>query len=172
MRLGNMDQALNYLNQALEICRNALKDSACEANMLDFIGNLHFVKLNYQDAFKYYNQALEIRRKNQDLSGQAESLTNIAALLSKLAKHKEALKNLEEAQRLLDGKGTLTEQGLIIQEIGNVYSSLGDFQKAVDYHKQSRILFSQAGEKIKEYLSIGNIVSIYIYFIGRRNINS
>ncbi|NJS16286.1 MAG: tetratricopeptide repeat protein [Nostocaceae cyanobacterium CSU_2_110] len=55
---------------------------------------------------------------------------------------------------------------MILDGIGDVYSSSGDFQKAVNYHKQSRILFSQAGEITLESLSIGTIVSIYRNFIG------
>jgi tetratricopeptide (TPR) repeat protein len=145
IRLGNMDKALNSLNQALGICRNTLKDSVCEANILNSIGLLYSQKLDSKAAFENYNQALEIRRKNKDLSGQAETLTEMANLMSKLGKHKEALQHLEEAQKLLQGKGTPIEQGLILDGIGDVYSSLGDFQKAVNYHKQSRILFSQAG---------------------------
>ncbi|MBF2017868.1 MAG: tetratricopeptide repeat protein [Rivularia sp. T60_A2020_040] len=166
MRLGNMDKALNSLNEVLDICRNTLKDSVCEANTLNSIGFLYSQKLDSKAAFENYNQALEIHRKNGDLSGQSQTLREIAALMSKLGKYKEALQHLEEAQKLLKGKDTLIEQGLILDGIGDVYSSSGDFQKAVNYHKQSRILFSQAGEITLESLSIGTIVSIYRNFTG------
>lgn len=58
IRLGNMDKALNSLNQALGICRNTLKDSVCEANILNSIGLLYSEKLDSKAAFENYNQAL------------------------------------------------------------------------------------------------------------------
>ncbi len=166
MRLGNMDKALNSLNEVLEICRNKLKDSVCEANILNSIGLLYSQELDSKAAFENYHQALEIHRKNQNLFGQSESLRGIADLMSKLGKHKEALQHLEEARKLLKDKKNPVQQGLIIDEIGDVYSSFGDFQKAINYHKQSRILFSQAGKMTLESLSIGSIISIYRNFIG------
>jgi tetratricopeptide (TPR) repeat protein len=166
MRLGNMDKALNSLNEVLEICRNKLKDSVCEANILNSIGLLYSQELDSKAAFENYHQALEIHRKNQDLFGQSESLRGIADLMSKLGKHKEALQHLEEARKLLKDKKNPVQQGLILDEIADVYGSLGDFQKAINYHKQSRILFSQAGEMTLESLSIGSIISIYRNFIG------
>ncbi|NJS16287.1 MAG: tetratricopeptide repeat protein [Nostocaceae cyanobacterium CSU_2_110] len=101
MRLGNMDKALNSLNEVLEICRNTLKDSVCEANTLNSIGFLYSQKLDSKAAFENYNQALEIHRKNGDLSGQSQTLRGIADLMSKLGKHKEALQHLEESRKLL-----------------------------------------------------------------------
>ena len=166
IRLGNMDKALNSLNQVLEICRNSLKDSVCEANTLNSIGFLYSQKLDSKAAFENYHKALEIHRKNKDLSGQTESLREIAALMSKLGKDKEALQHLEEALQLLKGKNAPVQQGLILDGIGDVYSSSGDFQKAINYHKQSRILFYQAGAMTLESLTIGTIISIYRNFIG------
>ncbi len=121
--LGNYQEALHYLEQALKI-RREIGDRAGEGTTLNNIGLIHHNLGNYQEALHYLEQALKIRREIGDRAGEGISLFNLGHIhralgepdralrcwgasfrLAKATGHGALLKALEDLARLMGGSG-------------------------------------------------------------------
>jgi tetratricopeptide (TPR) repeat protein len=100
------------------------------------------------------------------LAEKAETLTNLGSLYHQIGKHDEALDYLNQARKIEQTQGLLIAEGLTIQEIGDVHTSQGNYQGAIEDHKQSIILFQRSGNKALESIGITRIISLYKNYIG------
>jgi tetratricopeptide (TPR) repeat protein len=72
-------------------------DRSGEATTLSNIGVVYNSISQPQEALKYYNQALPIRRSVGDRSGEATTLSNIGAVYTSISQPQEALKYYNQA---------------------------------------------------------------------------
>ncbi|MBD2606736.1 tetratricopeptide repeat protein [Scytonema hofmannii FACHB-248] len=165
--LGEMPQTLEPLNQALQIYRDTLKDLPKQAIVLNQIGFSYSQMGQPKTALKYYEQALDIQQTRQDLlPAQADTLTKIGSLHHQLGKQNEALDYLNKARKIQQAQGLLVAEGTTLQTIGDIYTSRGDYQRALESHKQAIILFQKGVNKALESRGIVRIISIYKNYLG------
>ena len=165
--LGEIPQTLEPLNKALQIYRDTLKDLPQQAIVLNQIGFSYSQMGEPKTALKYYEQALKIQQTRQDLlPAQANTLRNIGSVHYQLGKHNEALDYLNKARNIQQAHSLFVDEGSTVQTIGDIYVSQGDYQKALESHKQARILFQKGGNQSLESMGIGRIISIYKNYLG------
>ncbi|MGC1121116.1 MAG: tetratricopeptide repeat protein, partial [Candidatus Methanofastidiosia archaeon] len=97
---GDLDQALNYLKEALEIHRQ-IGYKQGEANQLGNIGLIYSDKGDLDQALNYLKEALEIHRQIGYKQGEASDLGNIGLIYSDKGDLDQALNYLKEALEIL-----------------------------------------------------------------------
>ncbi|WP_081594674.1 CHAT domain-containing protein [Allocoleopsis franciscana] len=74
---------------------------------------------------------------------------------------RQAITKFEEALPLYRAVGDRQSESLILNEIGYIYSDLGEKQKALEYYNQSLPLRRAAGDKRGEAVTLNNIGRVY-----------
>jgi tetratricopeptide (TPR) repeat protein len=77
-----------------------------------------------------------------------------------------ALKKYEEALTIFNRVGATREKGVTINQIGQIYSSLGQYQKALEYGEKSLAISQKIGDMAEVAPSLNNLGQIY-YFLGQ-----
>ena len=75
--------------------------------------------------------------------------------------YREALNNFEQALVIFREIGERKSEGVILNNIGEVYRSLGEYPKALDYYQQSLAIDKQVGDKAGEGITLNNIGLVY-----------
>jgi CHAT domain-containing protein/Tfp pilus assembly protein PilF len=76
---------------------------------------------------------------------------------------RKAIAKFEEALKLYREAGDRTQEAVTLNNIGLVYSNLGEKQKALEYLGQSLPVSRAVGDRSQEAITLSNIGSIYDY---------
>ena len=100
-----------------------------------------------QKALDFYSQALQIRQKVGDLSGEASTLANIGVVYQNLGQGKLALGFYTQALPLLQKTGDRLGQATTLNNIGTLDDSLGDKAGALTNELVALSLAHAPGER-------------------------
>ncbi|MCV3217490.1 CHAT domain-containing protein [Plectonema radiosum NIES-515] len=107
---GELDQALSYNKQSLEI-KLRLKDQIGTGNSIGFRGSIYLARGEYPEALNEFKQSLEIMKQLRNYSGEASTLTDIGLALLYLGQIEEAEHNLREGINLWESvRGKLEDR--------------------------------------------------------------
>ena len=90
-----------------------------------------------EEALKYYEQALAIRREVGNRSGEGTTLNNLGVVYDALGKKEEALKYYEQALASSREVGNRSGEGTTLNNLGKVYDDLGKKEEALKYYEQA-----------------------------------
>ncbi|HEX3184529.1 MAG TPA: CHAT domain-containing tetratricopeptide repeat protein [Pyrinomonadaceae bacterium] len=99
--LGNKQEALRYLNEALPI-HKAVINRNWEAQTLVCLGTTYVSLGETEKALDYFNQALKLLRENASDRGEADALFKIARVERNRGNLSEARKNIDRALEIVD----------------------------------------------------------------------
>ena len=94
--LGDTQQALQYHNQALPLCR-AVRDLRGESITINNIGTVYLSMGELQKALEYYGQALILKQSIGDRKSEANTIYHIATAYSRLGELQKALEYYDRA---------------------------------------------------------------------------
>ncbi|RZB32909.1 MAG: hypothetical protein AEth_00255 [Candidatus Argoarchaeum ethanivorans] len=158
--LGQMDNALEYFKEALEIDEE-LKDKRGKATDLNNIGIVYQNWGKPEKALEYYKEALEIDEELKDKRGKATRLNNIGSLYYDWGKPEKALEYFKEAleinEELKDKRGKAT----CLNNIGLVYQNWGKPEKALEYFKEALEIAEELKDKQGKATRLNNIGLVY-----------
>jgi tetratricopeptide (TPR) repeat protein len=154
--LGNTQQALEALQQALAICRE-VGDRNMEAATLSNLGDIHTDLGNTQQALEALQQALAICREIGDRAEEATILNNIGKVYYTLGNTLQALVCLQQASAIRQEIGDHVTGGVTLSNIGRVYADLGDTQQALWYYQQALAICRKVGDRRGEGGTLWNI---------------
>jgi len=127
---GRPDEALRRYDESLEIKRR-LGDKRGIAASLSEISQVQSALGKPREAEQSLTEALKLRREIGDKSGLASTLLSYAVLLNEtLGRPDEALPLLREALQIRRDAGNQNAVALVLNNIGNVYLSKGQFSDA------------------------------------------
>ena len=150
----NHDLAMEHFRRAHEIYLKLRKDIQI-AIALYKIGNCYFSMDQRDLAFQYHLNALAIRNRIKDGTGQAESYNKIGLLCIENGEYQRAINNL----KLGLNNAEIINSNVLMQQsfdyLYQAYLALNDFENAVTYQYKyigiSELIFSESNErKIKE----------------------
>ena len=129
------------------------------AESYSVIGNLH--SFNSTDSSLYYLfKSLSIRLKLKDFKGVAALYTSIGTSYDKLGNSDLALKNYFKSLTLFDSLSIDKGSGGASLGLGNVFSQLKQYKKAIEYYQKSIDSYKKINSP---YLSwaLNNLANIY-----------
>lgn len=156
-----LDTAAVLIEQAKQFFGEEASQNTMEFGLVNlYQGMNEFYSSNYEEAQNSYQLALEIFTDRGDIFYKAHSLTSMGVLESTRANYSKALEYLTEAYRMKVEAGFPPERSTYeITALAKVYSSIGDYLKALTYDKKILSIEEKKGKDLyigQACLNIGN----------------
>lgn len=154
--------ALNYY-KAYELSIQAI---ALEPNSDLYLNQAGFQAATlgeYEQALKYYSQALEISIKRESHSHVAILKNNIGLVFKALGKYEQALELFRDAleKDIIFYGESHPKVAIRKNNIGLVYEALGEYYKALDYYKQALEISINRDSHLQMAIYKNNIGMVY-----------
>jgi tetratricopeptide (TPR) repeat protein len=163
-RLGQVDKAIEYYEQALVIAREI--GERRNENWLGNIGNAYYQLGQVDKAIEYYEQALVIAREIDERRNEGNWLGNLGSAYSALGQVDKAIEYYEQALVIAREIGDRCGEGADLGNLGSAYYRLGQMYKAIEYYEQALVIAREIGERRNEGNWLGNLGSAY-YRLGQ-----
>ncbi|MDA3944823.1 MAG: sensor histidine kinase [Bacteroidetes bacterium] len=129
------------------------------ANIL--LGIVYDIKARYDSAMFYHHQVLKSSQNIQDTMLIASSLSNIGLTFWHTGMYYNALENLFASLRVFESiQHNTPALASVYNNIGLIYSELGDYGKALDYFEKSRSVAIENNDMLNLGAVITNIAIV------------
>ena len=166
--LGLYEKALPFFQKSLEINLIHFKEPQLDvATLYSYMGDVHMNNSNYKLADENYDKALVIFEEIY----KGKNSPDLSLIFRKIASLKNRIGNEEEQEENLllafNMQKNISEQSegfaQILNELGTMYTSMGNYEKGQSYLRQALIKF----EKIEGIGKIHPIYAICVNDLGR-----
>jgi tetratricopeptide (TPR) repeat protein len=173
--LGQLEQAKNFHQQALEIAREA-GDRSCEIANLNHLSRACVAQKDYETAISYSQRALILSRQSGERLGEANALANLgysevfqAQQLeqSEPEVYETAIHYLQQGLQLSERLGDRQSQALCCSSLGIAHLVLSQPEAAIPYLESGLQAAQFSGDL---YLQGLNLASLAEAYYGRQNI--
>ncbi len=128
------------------------------AEVLNELAILYMDLKRNDEAEKYLNWALEIRRKSGSEAELAESLYNAGVFYERIKKLNTAEKFYKESEKILvklaeSDRNYLPPLGILFNNIGVVYRKLHRYEESEEYHREALTVFDSLANEDEKWLS-------------------
>ena len=158
---GELDKAETELSSALSRAEaDHLRPQ--EALILNLMVQLHNLRNDWSSAYDCGLKALEIKREQDDLAGEAKILADLVTTLLPQGKNEQALAYLDrilEINRLLDDEQKVADS---LKSIGKLYRQLSEYDKAQEYYEEALLLARKQGDQALESACLGNLGNVHL----------
>ncbi len=159
-RQQEFDKALSYEDELASLSK-AIEYDKGTGDVYNQIGNIYNVTNKYLKAFHNYDKAVVFYKKANHLRGLAIISNNKATIEQKKGNLENAIHYLLEANLYFTRVNDSVVLSSTYNNIGNVYSDLGDLESAEEYYKKS-IIFKRKNKSKKLGASLNNLALLYI----------
>ena len=159
-RLGNIDTAITYYQQALEFTR-ATGDKQGEGRCFICLGNAYQDLGQYQQCINYFEQALPIAHELNDIQAQSAALGNLGLAYNSLGNYEKAIDFHQQYLTIAREIGDRASEGCALGNLGNAYYSLGNYEKAIDFYQQYLTIAREIGDRRGEGNALGSLGNAY-----------
>ncbi len=134
-----------------------------------------FLSRNLQQSVDYGEQAVKLAQQTGSLHHQSWTLTTLGAARYYQGNYDEALKNWlasveilkvreSEAIDSVSREGLMDQRALLLNNIGVVYKTMGEYDKAIEYYQENLRIQEQIGNTLQMAQSRSNIATVYFFF--------
>ena len=135
-RLGQLNNAIHFLEQALSIC-DELDDREIGTTIRLELGIAYVATGAYTLAETVYNSALEYWHEIGNINSQSSLLNNIGVLYHQKGDYERAIRSLEKAIIFARQSRNSNVEALALTSIGDLYLDLDAFEVALDIYDQA-----------------------------------
>ncbi len=157
LRTARYEEALYYAHRALELNP---PDELVRAHLFSQIGLILFCQGKYQEALRFYRQALEIFRDREPLRA-AYTWNDCANALMKLGNYQQALAHYEAALRLYQELQEMHNASAVLNNLGATLRYLGRYEQARQYLERACALDQAHGNRRGLGFSLCNLAQTY-----------
>lgn len=164
-------KALEYSSEALELSIK-IDFKKGIGNTYSVIGNIFFVKGDFEKALDFYSKSLIIRENIFDKRGIASSLNSIGNVNINLGNYEKALNNYLKSLEICELIGD--KKSMPLNNIAASYFYLGNYEKALTYYIRALKTFETQGNKEAMinpsigvggvYFNMGNYKNALLYY--------
>ncbi len=151
-------EAAEAYQNGVRIAR-AFKDSNGEKQALLGAGLANYLQQNYDDAIKSYEQARSL--KHEDKRVLVSALLDLAASYEAVDRYAEAIDRLNQALALVTAASMAAEAGDILNDLGLVYTYLGQEEKAILLFQKALGYRRQTSDRDGEAFTLNNLAFCY-----------
>jgi tetratricopeptide (TPR) repeat protein len=142
--LGEVRRAIEYHERALVIAQE-IGDRRNEGNWLGNLGQVYADLGQLRPALAYYEQALAIKREIGDRIGEGVDLRNLGRASADQAEAPKAIVLCWASLEIMRETGDRPGEGETLSYLGYAYAAAGNYDAAMDYHRQGIALLRAAG---------------------------
>ncbi len=143
MQKGKLDEAGNIFIQALKLKKREKIETLSSSSILVNIGIVCWQKGRYEEALKYYHQALKSLKKPISNEIVSSIFNNIAIVHEQQGELEKALRFYQKSLELLKEKNLRFQQGAILQNMGNIYRLQGKTKQSLRHLEGSLAIFKE-----------------------------
>ncbi|MEN8122259.1 MAG: tetratricopeptide repeat protein [Bacteroidota bacterium] len=164
----NLDSALTYALKRHEISI-VMNDSLKIADAINGIGVVYWKKENYIEAYKYFQQALQLFSSIKSELGIAHSINNIGNILFQQGNYDRATTNYIKALSIFENLNAEQYIAIISNNLGIIFAEQKDYKKAKEYLKKALSLYDKL-----DYFSglIGTYQNLGLIYQDQKDIDS
>jgi len=145
------------------------KDSIFFRRRLNKISDICKSTGQYEKAFKYYEEALDIYKNLDQGKDVAACLNNIGSVYQSQGQHEKAIKYFEDALGIAREPEQDGNTSISLNNIGNVYNALGQSDKALEYYEKALEVDRKLSEGVKEVLVSKNLNLYYRFYWNKHD---
>ncbi len=139
---GKHEESISHYKKALKIVRE-IGETRFEAAWLGNLGNVYMRMENYDEAAKHYQQAIEVSREIGDRRSEGRNYGLLGSVTSQLGNQADAVKYLKKA--LTFEEIDIGVKAAIMSNLGKVYFTMDNREKAIALTKDALALFEEMG---------------------------
>jgi len=133
-----------------------------EAEELDWAGGTYQQQYNYEEASRYFGEALKLYKELKNNGGIARTYTYMGDLYRIQENFSEALKNFFAALKILEAGGSTKRLGYAKIEIAYTYFDIGDYPESLKYHQAALEIYAQIKDEFRTAICNKNIGDCYL----------
>jgi class 3 adenylate cyclase/tetratricopeptide (TPR) repeat protein len=149
---GMYDSALTFFQTSIKMYQG----TADAALALSYVGEIYAQQGDFENAFNYHNQAVEVTEKLGAQQFLAQSLLSLAKTENKKGDLKKSIETYRRAQKISEGIKARQEVKKSYESLAEAYARLGDFKNAYLYEslltKVKDTLYNTDEDKKKQQL--------------------
>ena len=153
--LGRTDEAKMLLEPLLKNKEHL--DKVNLGTLYNILGDLERQLGESESAFKYFDEAIKIRKEIQDIKGVGTVCINRALLYDNLGKFEEALEEYRKAQQAFEEVGYKAGAILLHIDLGVLFATTRKLIEALSEFKKAYKIASEIGQKKGMLLALYNI---------------
>ncbi|MEV6522480.1 tetratricopeptide repeat protein [Longispora sp. NPDC051575] len=144
----------------------ATDDPARQADLLRFLGQVHFRWSGYDLALDHIHRALDLHREAGDRRGEAGALDVLGMIHGHRGDLGLALDNLQRALALHRATGHRLGETIALNTLGGIHGRLGDYRQAAEHFRQALVATRDVGNREVEGTALANLATVY-HRLGR-----
>lgn len=153
---GDMDKALENLNQAMKICtEHNLRKT--ESNTLGNLGVLAADRRELDKAGDYFNRSRSIHSELGNKKGEASTLGNLGIMHRRLQEPDKAIEHFTEALDIFREMGDIRGEAMTLGNLGNIHHDLKHLEEAEDLYLNALEIFRKIGDRRAQGIYLGNL---------------
>ena len=160
IRLGNYDEALGYLDEALSLIQHH-RDQDGEIVIHLTYARLYDLQGQHEKALRHARQAEQVARNSTDLRYQAGVLTSIAKQLACLGHSAAALPLCEEGRRLYALVNNRDGEAQALNALGLIHENLDHETDAINCYEKALELNQRIGSRYWEATMLDRLADLY-----------
>jgi diguanylate cyclase (GGDEF)-like protein len=155
---GNYPASLEFGLKALNLARESgpiEKEGWC----LDLVASTY---KDPEQALKIYEEAYEIFERLENFEGQSRILNNWSYTLMELNEYAPALEKARKSHQLAREHGMHMDIINVAATIGEIFTRMGDFERAHEELNEATLLFDQYGRDISSVYILVDLGQVYL----------
>ncbi|MBI9032585.1 tetratricopeptide repeat protein [bacterium] len=160
LQLGELGQGEDYLLQALQY-RNRLSFHDDEISTMISLGQIYWLKQDYQQALLQYQTAANLLQKTDNPKLTAANYNNMGNTYVKLGKILPALEVFIKSLEIKTEIGSDSELAVASLNIGNLFYRINQYERAKHYYLNARELFVKTSDPASITIVDGNLGVLY-----------
>jgi len=158
--LGRYDEAIVYLNKALDLYKN----QADSVNLIECFNDLAFAKEAqslYNEAINYLEESLGICDKLGNKEKLGETMFSLATNYRKKGEYRKALNLYEQALELFEKQNNQKQIGLVYNSMGLNCHATNELQKSMEFLRKALSIAEKQNDRIHISNRLSNIGLTY-----------
>ncbi|MFN6517880.1 MAG: tetratricopeptide repeat protein [Nostoc sp. CreGUA01] len=142
-QMGEVDQALNYYEQALNLCPT--EDEQELASIYYHFGMLKDDKGEMDEAIALFNQSLEIDKRIGNVQGKAATLNQLGIICANKGEMDEAIALYNQSLEIDKRIGNVQGKAATLHNLASIYANKGEVDQAIALYNQSLEITERIG---------------------------
>jgi tetratricopeptide (TPR) repeat protein len=158
-QIGEVDQALNYYEQALNLC--PAEDEQELASIYHHFGMFKADKGDVDEAIALYIQSLEITERIGNVQGKAATLHQLGMIYANKGDVDEAITLYNQVLEIDERIGNVQGKAATLHQLAGIYADKGDVDEAITLYNQSLSINERIGNVQGKAATLHQLAVIY-----------